>query len=71
MLLNANGFPLGLINRQIKLFLHKQETSETKSTHFGPEKRVIFCLYPFVVKIVSNSVGKLVGLLTKLHLGLL
>ena len=61
-LLNANGFPLGLINRQIKLFLHKQETSETKSTHFGPEKRVIFLSLPFCgensIKL-SRQIGRI------------
>ena len=69
-LLIANGFPLGLINRQIKLFLHKQETSETKSTHIGPEKRVIFLSLPFCGEN-SIKIGKKVALLTKLHLGLL
>ena len=50
---DCHGFPLGLINKQIKLFLHKKETSETKSTQFGPEES-FFCHYPFVVKIVLN-----------------
>ena len=61
-LLNANGFPLGLINRQIKLFLHKQETPETKSTHFGPEKIVIFLSLPFCgensIKL-SRQIGRI------------
>ena len=58
----ASGFPLGLINRQIKLFLHKKETSETKSTYFGPEKRVIFLSLPFCgensIKL-SRQIGRI------------
>ena len=59
-LLIANGFPLGLINRQIKLFLHKHETSETMSTHFGPEKRVIFLSLPFCGEN-SNKISRQIG----------
>ena len=46
-LLLSNGFPSKLINRQIKLFLHKKLAVEPKDIEFGPEKRSVYISLPF------------------------
>ena len=46
-ILISNGFSCNFINKHIKHFLQKKNSSENNLPSFGPEKKILFLCLPF------------------------